>query len=156
MVRLVTALVLSSLLLCGCSRGPKPPKREPTFPVSGTVHIDGKPAEFVRVNMYPAAKEVLDPKLGAPHTGITDKDGKFEIRTYDQNDGAPAGDYKFGFYWEGPPAKVIPLQNPDEPVLDPAAVRFNNKYLYPGPNAPTGKVESGQATDLGVFELKTK
>lgn len=150
----VFAVVAACCWQAGCSRGPKGPKRVPVFPVSGILKVDGEPAPFVRVNMFPAGKDVEDPMRGAPHYAVTDNEGKFKITTYDSGDGAPAGDYVLALYWEKA-AKTVPFDNPDEPRLDPAAVRFNRKYSYFSDSSPKVTVEE-KSNDLGTLELKTK
>lgn len=157
MVRQVLAVgILAGLVWhAGCSRGPKPPPREPVFPVTGIVEIDGKPTPLVKVYMYSNAGENVDTQAGSRSWAMTDPDGKFKITTYESGDGAPAGDYKMAFYWEGTPQFSV-LGNADEPKLDPAAVKFNRKYNVPGPNAKEVKVEAGESNDLGTIELTTK
>jgi 5-hydroxyisourate hydrolase-like protein (transthyretin family) len=152
---IVFAVAIEVCWLAGCSR-PKGPKLEPTFPVSGVVQIDGKPTAAVHVFLFPAdsAPMGFDPRLGSPHSATTDADGKFKITTYNTGDGAPAGSYVLGFYWEGTP-KVVPFSNPDEPKLDPVAVRFNRKYGNPQKSEFKATVER-KSVDLGKLELTTK
>lgn len=140
----------------GCKKDAGP-KREPTFPVTGTVQIDGKPTVGVRVMMFPADNfpGSVEQNLGAPHSAMTDNDGKFKITTYDAGDGAPAGDYVVTFYWDYM-GKPVPFSNPDEPKLDPSAVRFNKKYSEPYKSKIKAKVEAEKGADLGVLELTTK
>lgn len=153
---LVMALAVQAFWLTGC--GPKPPEIPPTFPITGTVTIDGKPTPMVQVLMWPIDKmpEWIDTRLQAPHWANTDPEGKFKITTYNAGDGAPPGEYNVFFYWEGNP-KVVALANPDEPELDPVAVKFNAKYTNAmKPQLPTIKVEDGKPTDVGTWELTTK
>lgn len=150
------AFVISAWALPGCSRQ-KGPKTLPTFPVSGVVQINGKPTPSVHVWMSPEDKmpDYVDPKLGAPHSATTDENGKFKITTYNSGDGAPAGKYVLSFYWEGNP-KVVPFSNPDEPRIDPVAVKFNNKYSNPQKSSFKATVDAGKSTDLGTLDLATK
>ncbi|MGD9855501.1 MAG: hypothetical protein AB7U20_11195 [Planctomycetaceae bacterium] len=155
-VWIASLFVMAACWLTGCS-GKKMPETVPTFPVSGTVHIDGKPTGAVRVMMYPAEKppEFIDPNVGAPHQSVTDPAGKFQITTYFQGDGAPVGSYVVFFYWEGNP-KVTPFAIPDEMPVDPVAARFNKKYANAVRPQQQATVEEGKPTDLGVLELTTK
>jgi hypothetical protein len=152
----VLALAIGVCLPAGCARR-KGPKREPTFPVSGVIKIDGTPTPMVRVFMFPEDKlpEWFEPLRGAPHFATTDNDGKFKISTYESGDGAPAGKYVVCFYWEGNP-KVLPFSNPDEPPVDPTAAKFNKKYGQPHQSQIKVTVEKGKATDMGTLDLTTK
>lgn len=156
----VLAYVLQLAWLTGC--GPKaapPPVTPPTFPVTGTIHIDGKPVAGVKVMLFPGTDQikVYDPIMGSPHQGTTDDTGKFAITTFYANDGAPVGDYQVLLYWPGE-LTIMPLGgDPDSPqALPPAAVRFNKKYSDQHKPYKTIKVEDGKPLDLGTLELKTK
>jgi hypothetical protein len=72
--------VVVALLLTGC--GPKPVK------VSGTVTLNGQPVDGASVQFVPADGS------GRQASGGTDKDGKFQLTTYENNDGAMPGEYK--------------------------------------------------------------
>jgi hypothetical protein len=154
----VALLLLQVCWLTGCWKSAKPPETVPTFPVSGTVHIDGKPASGVKVMIFPANKlpEGYDPNRGSPHSAFTDLEGKFKITTYFKDDGAPVGEYVMVFYWTGNNIGAT-LADPDEPTLDPASTSFNRKYGDPWkPKVPNVKVEDGKPTDLGTLELTSK
>ncbi len=61
-------------------------------PVSGIVTCQGKPVGNATVNFTPKASEdrsSLNP--GKPALGITDKDGRFKLTTYENDDGAIVG-----------------------------------------------------------------
>lgn len=74
-------LCAAVLLLAACSRGPQ------MAPVTGVVLLDGKPVEGASVLFTPDAG-------GRPADGVTDKEGKFSLQTYEPGDGAPVGHYK--------------------------------------------------------------
>ena len=65
----------------GCSDGR--PKR---VPVSGQVLIDGKPLAFGVVQVIPANDR--------PATGKLDSEGRFQLTTFDTNDGCVSGVHK--------------------------------------------------------------
>jgi hypothetical protein len=67
-----------------------------TYPVKGTVLVDGKPAKDVMVSFHP--KEITGDKPYVP-TGQTDEKGEFNLSTYVTNDGAPAGEYDVTIVW---------------------------------------------------------
>ncbi len=85
---LLLTLFAWGLLLSGC----KDDGTRKTYPVTGTLTINGKPAEAgVLVYLHPQYPEQdrypIHPK------GETDANGAFQITTYRTNDGAPEGDY---------------------------------------------------------------
>jgi len=154
---LACLIPLSGLLGCGPKAAP-PPKTPPTFPVTGVVHIDGKPTAGVKVMLFPGNEEIkiYNPIQGSSSQGLTDESGKFSITTFYANDGAPVGDYKVLLYWPGK-TFGMPLTDPDNPAMvDPTAGRFNKKYGDPRKPFKTIKVEDGKPTDMGTLDLKTK
>lgn len=92
---LVTAL--AAFAFCqGCGEKMPDGPRVPTFPVVGQVLVDGKPADYLSLNLEPQfEKAAVIPSSAA----FTDKDGKFAISTFESGDGAPPGKYKVTFMW---------------------------------------------------------
>lgn len=80
-VPFVAMLAAFGLALPGC--GPKYPE---TFPVSGTVTLDGKPVAGAAV--------VFTPEEGHQATGTTDDSGRFELSTFQLGDGALPGPHR--------------------------------------------------------------
>jgi hypothetical protein len=74
--------LLISCLLAGCS-GSKGPA---TSPVTGTVTYKGQAVDGATV--------VFTPTSGRPATAITDAQGKYQLTTFAEKDGAVPGDYK--------------------------------------------------------------
>jgi hypothetical protein len=74
----VTAAMLAAATLAGCGDGR--PKR---VPVSGTVLIDGKPLTYGFVRFLP--------KGARPATAQIDKDGRFSLSCFGDNDGVVEG-----------------------------------------------------------------
>jgi hypothetical protein len=80
--------ILGLALVCaGCAKNNG---RVPVFPVQGQVLLNGKPV--------PHAFVVFHPVADSPHTELrprahAEDDGTFSLSTYDNSDGAPAGDY---------------------------------------------------------------
>ncbi len=77
--RLLTPAICLLAALVGC--GPSRPK---TVQVTGTVTLDGTAVEGATVMFMPEGG-------GRPATGITDKDGKFTLKTFEAGDGALVG-----------------------------------------------------------------
>jgi hypothetical protein len=85
-VCLLPAVVLSVLVgLAGCTQesrreGPEMVK------VTGTVTLDGEPVEGAHIRFSPEAK-------GPAAFAVSDKRGRYELRTFDPGDGAVPGNY---------------------------------------------------------------
>ncbi|HEY2786566.1 MAG TPA: hypothetical protein VGJ05_16490 [Fimbriiglobus sp.] len=78
------------VLAVGCSRG-----TSDYVSVTGTVTIDGKPADGVRVDFLPANES--DSSVRDRYaSGYTDKAGRFEVRSV-SGQGIPPGEYKVTF-----------------------------------------------------------
>jgi len=88
MALLVAALVCPPL--SGCSQG----IQQPTVPVTGTVEFAGKPLAGATLVFHAVDKTKF--KWKELPQAFTDTEGRFSIRTYTANDGAPAGDYDVG------------------------------------------------------------
>ena len=70
----------------------------PTQQISGRVLYDNKAAEGVAIYLGPIEAPTIPDIPANPH-GITDKDGRFSISTYGENDGAPKGKYQLMMMW---------------------------------------------------------
>src|SRR5437870_3347453 len=103
------AWALALAAAAGCNSDPK------LVPVTGTVKLDGKPVEGVRVYFWPAdpAAKSMSHRLAL---GFSDKQGKFALRsTY--GDGIATGDYKVTFarpLARGGKADTDPNHKPEE------------------------------------------
>lgn len=78
----VIAQVVAVVTFFGCG-GPAGP---PTEPVTGTVTLDGKPAEGVNVVFSPTGGHKAA-------SGITDASGRYQLTTLNPKDGAMVGSY---------------------------------------------------------------
>ncbi|MGN6134450.1 MAG: carboxypeptidase-like regulatory domain-containing protein [Aureliella sp.] len=79
-------LLAVCVLALGCSAG-QDPNRPPTYPVRGTVTLNGKPVEGAVVTFQP-----MEGKGSA--VGSTDANGVYTLSTFNPSDGALAGQYK--------------------------------------------------------------
>lgn len=84
----VAVLSLLVLVLTGCSDGG--PARLKVHPVSGRITLDSQPLPNAMIVLHP--KDKSNPKHISSRAQ-TDAQGNFKVSTYDQGDGAPAGDY---------------------------------------------------------------
>lgn len=82
----MVALLHAIPVTIGCGANSVDPNRPAVVKVSGTVSHKNQPVEGATVLFTPT-----DGGLGA--TGLTDIDGKFQLRTFDLNDGAVPGRY---------------------------------------------------------------
>jgi hypothetical protein len=89
------------------------------FPVKGQVLFKNQPVVGALVVFEPATKS--DPHWPSA-TGITDDEGKFSLTTYEEDDGAPAGEYNVGISANGggfkrkAPLKKKPDRSPSRPL----------------------------------------
>lgn len=81
--RLQTCICIGILSLVGCGSG-----REKTYPVEGLVVF--KDGSHVKVGTV----ETKSLRTGAQARGTIDKDGRFSLTTFEDNDGAVAGDHQ--------------------------------------------------------------
>jgi predicted small lipoprotein YifL len=88
----VAALASLVVVLAGCGKK----GWLETYPVKGTVLVDGKPAAGATVSFH--TKEAMGDKPYIP-TGRTDENGEFNLSTFVTDDGAPAGEYDVTVVW---------------------------------------------------------
>ena len=100
MKRVTFCMVL--LILVGCSQEKLP---IPTQQISGRVLYDNKAAEGVAVYLGPIQAPTIPDIPANPH-GVTDKNGRFSISTYGENDGAPKGKYQLMMMWVDESSKL--------------------------------------------------
>jgi hypothetical protein len=93
------------VFVSGCSGGLK--DRPPIVPVSGSVKYKGQPVEGAIVTF-------VTEKSPRTSTGVTDAEGKFQLTTFDTNDGAVVGENLVSIVKNEPAA-------PDAPKMDPMA-----------------------------------
>lgn len=83
------ALLLGCIVgaLLGCSGGdPEGPEKLPTVPAGGTVTYQGNPVANADVSFQHSEGKLTS-------TGKTDAAGKFSLKSYGADEGAPAGSY---------------------------------------------------------------
>jgi hypothetical protein len=102
-----------ALAAAGCGGAPK------LVPVTGTVKLDGKPVDGVRVYFWPT-EQTAKTFVNRFAIGFSDKDGKFSLRGTN-GDGVEAGEYKVTF--------ARPTTGPAKPGRKPNPK--NEKELLP-------------------------
>ncbi len=143
MLRLLLTALLAATLTCGCSRTSGPAKKA-CYPVKGQLLVQGKPAEGVLLSFQPKGNANPDEwSAGFPHA-TTSADGKFEVGTYTDNDGAPAGDYVVIAIWTLPNPQNEEASSPD---------KLGGRYSDSATSKLTAKVES-KPTELAPINLQ--
>ena len=79
----VSILVTVGIVLTGCSNSSRPP----TYPVTGTVTMQGKPVAGAAITFVPTGE-------GDAASAITDSEGKYALMTWKAGDGARPGEYR--------------------------------------------------------------
>lgn len=144
MLRLLLLMVFClTTFACGCS-GSSGPSKKVCYPVHGQLLVQGKPAEGVLLIFQPKDNpNTADWPTGFPHATTT-ADGKFEIGTYTDNDGAPAGDYVVIATWTVPNPQNEEASSPD---------KLGSRYADPAKSKLTAKVEA-KPTELPPINLQ--
>lgn len=89
-------VTVAALVTSGCQQE-KPANRTPTYPVTGTLHVNDQPAVGAMIKFY-------DPQSsGRMPTAVVREDGSFAASYYGAEDGAPAGEYQLLVLWMMPP-----------------------------------------------------
>jgi len=132
-------------LFSGCG---KDDGRIEVYPVSGKVLIGAKPAEGAKVVFYPVAEELKQPGMPVPYA-FTGADGGFRLRSYDPDDGAPAGEFKVSVLW---PKASSEVENSGGEEIKEAKDRLRDRYLDPNKSGLNVTIEEGGA-ELPPFEL---
>jgi hypothetical protein len=131
-----------ALLVCawlwGCTKPNRGGPRLPTFPVTGTVTVNGEPAQFVTVACHPEKGAEIKSSV----TCSTDAEGKFSFGTYEAGDGLPAGNYVLTFTWLVP-GGLAPKD------------KLNGSYADPKKSQHKVTVDS-KPSDLGSVALTSK
>lgn len=112
-----TGLILLALSLSGCLGGSSLPPIPETIPVSGVVLLDGKPLVDASILFVPS-----EGTKGIECSGITDDDGRFELKHPHGPTGAPAGNYRVVISHLVDSRGLAILPNPDIPPADQGAV----------------------------------
>ena len=145
MIRSLVGLSLILALLstcCGCGR--QQPFRKETFPVKGKVLVDGQPVENLAVVCIRLSE--ADKEHPTESQCFTQKDGRFEIGTYESKDGVPEGEYALTFRW-GEWNLFTKSYDGD---------KLNDRYTDPQNPVAKFTVKKGQPTELGEIKLTTQ
>ena len=140
---LVTLLLVMSATSCHS-------ERVSVHAVYGRVLVEGKPAENAVVVFHPLG-ESGQPQMFQPR-GRTDAEGRFKLKTYRTDDGAPPGKYQVAIAWPGP---VPPEGTRAYAHYETQGKKdlLNGRYNDPATSGLEATVSSG-INELPTFELK--
>lgn len=110
-------------MFLGCSGGPR------TYPVSGSVKMDGKPLAGATVSFF-------DSSRGYTAIGLTNEAGEFKL-AYFAKEGAPAGSFKVAISKAGPSTKIEGLSAELVPARYNKATELTAQVTAAGPNSFT-------------------
>lgn len=96
---------LVSLIYAGLSGCGQESWQAKTYPVTGSVMINGAPAAGVFIRLLATGALPVDKRESVPW-GEVGVDGTFTIRTYVKGDGAPVGEYAIALQWPHDPSAV--------------------------------------------------
>ncbi|HAH47458.1 hypothetical protein [Gimesia sp.] len=146
-------ILLLLIILCPACSGSAEDKwtkqRPPTYPASGTVKFNGSPLEGATIVFQSNGAQTQ------AAVGRTDKDGHFQLRTFEEGDGAIAGEHRVAI-------TCIRTEGPAEGAnLDEADVVIKETSLIPTvygnaqKSGLTANVKPDQENDF-TFELEDK
>lgn len=133
----IAALWMCVPLLNGC--GPSGPE---TAAVTGLVTYNGQP--------LPDAAVVFTPPNGRPASGVTNGEGRFQLSTFGENDGALIGKHTVTITAN---ASYVPSMWPDPPAPPPKGPKIPTKYGSPSESGLDADVKPDGPNDF-TFELK--
>jgi hypothetical protein len=133
-----------AVLMSACSSTSGPPKKV-CYPVKGQVFVGAKPAEGAMVILHPQDGPTEEWASGYPRAQVQ-SDGSFELETYGDKDGAPAGNYKVLVTWTG---GLNSEETEDTQMVD----RLKGRYSDPARSTLQAKVDAAP-TELPPIKLQ--
>jgi hypothetical protein len=131
--------VLTGLTLLGTACNNEPAQL-PVYSVRGKVLFKGKPITPATLVFHPqGGSRVYRP------VGKTKPNGTFELTTYSENDGAPAGEYVITVTW----MPAVPKPNGES---EPGPNLLPERYGKPDSSGLRAKIVAGD-NELPTFEL---
>ncbi len=128
--------------VCSCSK-PSGPAQKVCYPTKGQVMVGTQPAAGAMVIFHPEGSTPEEWTGGYPRARVGG-DGTFELETYGDKDGAPAGDYRVLVTW----TQTGSEETEDTQMID----RLKGRYSDYNAATLRAKVESGP-TEVPVIRL---
>jgi hypothetical protein len=135
----LVAVFAIALLLSGCAE-------HDLAPVSGVVKLNGAPLVRGVVNFQPIGGQTDNPGPGS--TGITDDQGRFQLKTPDGELGAVVGEHKVRIYSRNAEAPIVEDSDP-RPSVELVPARYNYQTTLKITVPPDGD-------DTVDFDLKSE
>jgi hypothetical protein len=127
-------------VMLGCNKG----HGVTLYPVKGTVYLNGEPAKDVNVMFMSVKPLEVEGRILSP-SAVTEEDGSFKLMSFEQDDGAPAGEYQVSI--------IFPMNryNKNQSGID----RLKGKFSDPKTSGLTATIEP-KANELKPFNLKAE
>ncbi|HTN02121.1 MAG TPA: carboxypeptidase regulatory-like domain-containing protein [Planctomycetaceae bacterium] len=139
-------LVFLTPLVAGC--GSNGPDLKPVYPVTGSVFVDGEAAKGAVVMFHPLPIQTGRFDM-IRSRGTVNENGRFQLTTFQTDDGAPEGEYAVTIYW---PGKRTGKPDPNDENSDLPPDRLGLRYNDPATSKIRVQV-TGPETSLESFEL---
>lgn len=148
--RALLGLLCASAAFVSC--GERIKNKKPTFPVTGKVLVQSRPAAGAMLIFRPAAGSTEPEEwiMGFPRARVKE-DGTFAVATYGVEDGAPAGDYIVLANWPRTPegdetagssgGQAQPNDRLEDRYMDPATSTLRAKVEAKPNNLPPFKLD---------------
>ena len=153
-------LFVGIAFLAGCGSSVGGREKKPTFPVTGSVFVSGKPLVGAMVTLHPAGVTGSESSWGSGFPrAVVQADGKFVASTYADADGAPARNYVVLIQLLAPCVEPPPDDEPDadrddgEKPSQPLCDKFQGQYSQPNTSTWKVTVES-QPLEIPRIELR--
>ena len=142
----VNWLVLLGVLAIGIASCSKPsgPQQKVCYPVKGKLLVGEQPAVGAMVIFHPEGSTPEEWTGGYPRARVG-SDGSFELETYGDKDGAPAGEYRVLVTW----TQAGSEETEDTQMVD----KLKGRYSDYSRSTAKAKVNAGP-TDVGVVRLQ--
>lgn len=116
------SFAVTASLCIGCSN--KPDWHAETYPVTGTVTINGSPPLNAFLVLHTTDGSRIDVR-GTTPTAIIDEKGYFSFKTYEKSDGAPVGQFALTLHWPMSLTSPDAIDRLGEKFADPAKPLMN-------------------------------
>lgn len=136
---ILMTVILIGLLCSGCGNANG---KKPVYPARAKVQFEGRDLPGAFVVLHPVG--ATDPAEPRPF-GVAGADGVVELTTYQQGDGAPAGEYVATVEYRQPPKN-----DDDNPLLKPNLLA--TRYSNPATSGLKLQIKEG-ANDLAPIKL---
>jgi hypothetical protein len=120
---LIWPWIFVGVMVCvgACSTASGPPKKA-CYPVKGQLFVKSQPAVGASVIFHPRDSGPEEWTSGYPRARVA-ADGSFELETYGDKDGAPAGDYLVLVTW---PQGAASEETEDTQMIDRLGGRYGD------------------------------